>query len=895
MAMKNSVERFPILLVLVLFFFSGALALVYQVVWARIMMHVFGATAVAVGTVLAAFMSGMATGSWLIGKIADRTPNSLRLYAWLEIGIGLAALTSHVVLSRIVTTPLGLHELSGSSPAAFALIRFLLAFLLVMGPTVLMGATLPVLTRLFSRRYPVRVGISLSTLYATNTLGAVTGVLMTGFLLIGKYGIHAPVYSAVVGNLLIGGVAWLVSRKSLEEDSREQRESPPLGVADNSIVGRRIVRVIIIGLGISGFTSFAYEIYWTRSLVFVLGNSTYALTAMLSAFLTGIALGGYLIRFVLNRIRDRTVVFGCVQVLLGISSALALPLLFSMGDTRSLSQYLIGASSDPLHLILSGFGLAFLVMLVPATLIGTTIPLVGAIGTRNPEQTGSSVGRVYAVNTIGNVLGALLPGIFLLHWFGIQRGVLVMATMNVILGFTILFLRLPSLSLGPASALVLPVGLAVTALILSSAPIQFQFPSEGESRLHKTLFYREGPSATTKVFWDPGSDEKLMSIDGIVIGGTGTTEFKQLLLAHVPKLLLQDVSKELSIGLGSGILVSESLRHSRVQQITCVEIEPGVIEGAGFFTAENNHVLRNEKLRIVNDDIGNYLRSTSDRYQVISADEKTADEYASNGFSYSLEYYELLHDRLAPGGLLAQWVPATLPPAQYQMILKTVSQIFPHMQLWYFLPAYKRGPFNSLVIASKQRIPVSYDFINQQMAENPKAYRHLAPYGLTSALALLPHFVADEGFIREAVEAAPVNSLEYPYYEFYYPWDYAAEKEKKSVSNHLFISSLRRKAESSFLSRLESEGGISARLKQTFAAEDAYLSNFPKFLNGIPLESTYRLFDQTLAMAPWNDSLRARIFTIYSYLAHSRRGSYDHAQLLRRANALYPRAEIADH
>ncbi|MGB5486270.1 MAG: fused MFS/spermidine synthase, partial [Lysobacterales bacterium] len=200
----------PPALVLLLYFLSGATALIYEVVWSRLLMHVFGSTAVALGTVLAAFMAGMAVGSWLIGKAADKSSNCLRLYAYLEIGLALAALVSHILLSRIAPAHLALHDLFGFSEAIFGVIRFLLAFLLVMAPTIMMGATLPVLARfLVNRRH--KVGINLSTLYATNTFGAVSGVLLTGFFLIGTYGIHIPVYIAVTANLLIGCVAWLAS------------------------------------------------------------------------------------------------------------------------------------------------------------------------------------------------------------------------------------------------------------------------------------------------------------------------------------------------------------------------------------------------------------------------------------------------------------------------------------------------------------------------------------------------------------------------------------------------------------------------------------------------------------------------------------------------------------
>jgi len=877
-------------LILLLFFLSGALALVYQVVWSRMMMQVFGSTAMAVGTVLAAFMSGMALGSWFFGKVADRKRNCLLLYAWLEIGIALAALASHVLLSKISPAHQAIYQLVGSSAAVFALVRFLMAFLLVMAPTVLMGATLPVLTR-YRARHQARVGINLSTLYALNTFGAVTGVLITGFFLIGRYGIHIPVYIAAIGNLLIGCITWLVSTRL---SNAKAAASPPAAEpeqgqdsASGTLLSPGIYRLVLFGLGLSGFTSFAYEIYWTRSLVFVLGNSTYALTTMLGAFLTGIALGGYLIRFFLIRIRDHSVVFGWIQVLLGIFSAMALPLLFSFDDPQSLSQYIIKTSTQAIPLIFAGFGLAFLVMLIPATLIGATFPLVGQIGVRDLNKTGASVGRIYAINTLGNVLGALLPGFFLLNWLGIQKGILAMAAINTTLGFVILFLRLLRPPRHKLWRLALPMLLVFSVTIMSSTPIHFQFPSDGEYDFFQTIFYREGPLATTKVYVNPRANEKHMSVDGIVIGGTGYSEFKQLLLAHLPKLLVEDVSRELSVGLGSGILAGESAQHSRVREITAVEIEPGVIEGAARFTQENHQVLENPAVNIVVDDIGNFLRTTSDTYQVITADEKTADEYASNGFSYSLDYYELLRKHLAPGGIVAQWVPTTLPPRQYRMVLKTFSRSFPHVQLWYFPPAHKRGPFNTILIGSNEAIAVKYHHIKRQFEENPEAFKSLVPYGLTSAEAVIPHFVADRETIIRAVEMASLNSLDHPRYEFFYPWDYTIDRQNKFMANHEFLLELKRKAYVEFLTSLGQGMQDSGRMNQTFAAEFRYQSGFGKFLQGIPVEEQYRIFDGALATAPWNDSLRARIYAQYEHIASSSRNPLERKRRMRKAHALY--------
>jgi spermidine synthase len=881
-------KEIPITLVLLLFFVSGAVGLVYEVVWSRMMMHVFGSTALAVGTVLAAFMSGLALGAWLIGKLADRSSNCLRLYAVLEIGIALSALVSHLLLSRFDPVHIALFEFAGSSATAFATIRFLLAFLLVLVPTVFMGATLPVLTRFLAGRHKL-IGIDLSTLYAINTLGAVTGVMLTGFFLIGKFGIHVPVYMAVTGNLLIGGIAWVASRSlPTTKNNPEQTGPDPVQHQDRSqqFLAPWAYRLILAGLGISGFTSFAYEIYWTRALVFILGNSTYALTMMLSAFLSGIALGGYLIRFLIRRFEDRAVIFGWVQVLLGVFSALALPLLFAVSDPQSLNQFLIQNSNEGPTLVFTSFGVAFLVMLIPATLIGTTFPLVGQIYIRDPRRAGSSVGRLYAINTLGNVLGALLPGLVLIAWLGIQKGILAMAALNIGIGFIILWIRLTVPSRDMAWRLALPALLFFTVYGASLAPIQFQFPSDGEQPYFQTLFYREGPLATTKVYLNPRTAEKHMSVDGIVIGGTGFSEYKQLLLAHLPKLLLKDVSYELSVGLGSGILAGESARHEGVAGITGIEIEPSVIEGAKYFEQENHGVLDNSRVEIVVDDIGSFLRTTSASYQVITADEKTADEYASNGFSYSRDYYELLRQHLVTGGLVAQWVPTTLPPRQYQMVLRTFAETIPYTQLWYFLPASKRGPFNTILIGSNEPILVDYDHIGRQFTDNREAYKSLMPYGLNSPEAVLPHFIADGNTILDAVSAAEINSLDHPRYEFFYPWDYAMERQK-FTENHELIILLKSAAQENFLTGLKLDSPTEGKMEQTLAAEQQYLAGFGQFLAGMPLAEQYRIFDAALAAAPWNDSLRARIYAQYTYLAMSQKNPSERARLKRKADSLY--------
>ena len=869
-------------LVLSLFFFSGALGLVYQVVWVRMLTHVFGTTAIAVGIVLAAFMSGLALGSWLLGKLADRRPNPLRFYAQLEVGIGLTALAAHLLLQQVTPVYLALHEFSGQSETLLAVMRFVLAFGLVMMPTFLMGATLPVLVKFMLRRLEA-AGADLGTLYAVNTTGAVAGVVACGFLLIGAIGIHSTVYLAVAGNLLIGVAAYLGSRhvvpafEHVPDDVRRAGDSDLPQLPATSVAWP----LLLLALFLSGVASFAYEIYWSRSLVFLLGNSTYALSTMLTAFIAGIALGSFLSRLFIDRVRDRIALFGWIQIAIAASAAAALPLLFAVAEPQALRQTLGQAVGNVELLIAWRFGVALLVMLLPATLIGFTFPLIGRIGIADLGFAGERVGLVYAINTLGNVVGALLPGFVLLSWLGIQRGILLMAVLNLVIGLGFLIARLRyeaylrwATPLAAASALVL----------LAQTPLDFQFPSENETSRHRTLFYRDGPSATTKVTLDPLNGAKEMAIDGIVIGGNTFTEYKQLLLAHLPKLLRDDVSTELSIGLGSGMLVGESLRHDRVDQVTSVEIEPSVVAGAAYFNDQNDAVLANPRLRIVIDDISNFLRTTTQRYQVISADEKTSLDYASNGFSYSSEYYDLLRRRLAPGGIVIQWVPANLPPGQYRMVLKTFSASFPQVLMGFFMPAHRESGYNTILIGAESELRLDSERIDRELSENASAFANLTRYGLTTSTSILAQFVATGDTIRRAVAEAELNTLAHPRYEFYSPRDYAVPLKKRVAANIRFVERLQRDGADDMRAILTLGGGDArARFDAAIAAEKAYLDGYRISLGPVNAGDIFARYDLALGLAPWNRNLRERIALHYTDIANAQRNPGARRLLLQRA------------
>lgn len=487
-------------LIFSLFFLSGACGLIYQVVWTRMMTHIFGATVLAVSTVLAAFMTGLALGSYYLGKKGDRSENPLKRYAVYEIGIGLAGLITRVLLDQIAPLSVWMTRTFGYSFTLFSIGRFIVVFLLILVPTTLMGATLPILSRFIIKRFE-NMGRSLGSLYVSNTLGAVCAGLFTGFYLIGSLGIHNSIYLAVALNIGVGLVAWFVAkdadssgRESKTVESQEKTGEP---ISDPNPWRRRQQQLLLGGFALSGVTSFAYQVLWTRALVFYVGNSTYAFTIMLTTFLVGIAIGGYLVRFFVDRLSDPMKCFAWVQVAIGLSAVVAMPLLnVAVGSTGIVAWF--AAMDIPWGAtVLPRFVMSFSLVLIPTVLVGMTFPLVGKIMVTNLKRTGEDVGKVYAVNTVGNIVGALLPAFVLIPVLGINKGILAMAVVNVAIGMVLIAYGRAQLPRWRYFAL---GGIAALVAMVAGVPLTSQFSSDTENTRDQVLFYREGVVATTKVY-----------------------------------------------------------------------------------------------------------------------------------------------------------------------------------------------------------------------------------------------------------------------------------------------------------------------------------------------------------------------------------------------------------
>lgn len=767
----------------VLFVLSGAAGLVYQVVWSRLLNQIFGVSAHAVTAVLATYLGGLALGAWILGPLADRVSRPLRLYGWLELGIGASAVGGTAVIGAL--DPLHLWAASRLAPDSVALagVRAALASAIVLPPTILMGATLPAMTRAFVHR-PGTVGRNVASLYALNTAGAVLGALAAGFVLVRALGVHPTLWLAAAANATVGAAALALSRRC-------EREVAPV-VAPGPAVFARERRLslegawVLAAIALSGFASLALEVLWTRLLVLVFGTSTYAFATMLATFLVGIALGSFLARTVVDRVRDPRRAFAWIQVGIAASTAATLP--FVRAFVLELHEW-FDADSRWLTATAARFGASFLVMIVPTILIGTTFPLAGRIWARRVETLGGRLGQVYGANTVGNILGAVIGGFAILPALGMQRGIALVALLNLVAA-ALAFLPLGTLLVRPRGVVrVLGASAAIYAplvgvLVWRPPPL----PGTGGERFDRTLYYREGLVSTVKVFQRANDGaQTVMSVDGTTIGQSNAgVDHKQQVLAHLPFLLRPDAPprRVLSIGLGSGILIGEVAKHPGVERVECVEISPSVIEGARVFAPHNGDVLSNPRVRVVNDDGMAYLRRTEAAYDAIVSDGKSRSGHAGNALFYSLDYYRVAHARLAPDGIMLQWVPLDVGPEELKVIVRTFTAVFQHAYLWL-------GP-ESAFLAGLER-PLAVDLAAVDRLLERAEFAGIRRHGWRAATDLSALLIADAASLRRfAPGDGPMNSLETPILEFHSLADGAGTQAQRRTHNLSALAQLRR-------------------------------------------------------------------------------------------------------
>ncbi len=724
------------LLLILLFLTSGATGLVYELIWTRELVFVFGGTTYAITTVLVAFMGGLGLGSYLAGRWAGRVRRPGLAYGLLELFIGLYALAVPAMLDAAEPLYRQLYPLVAETPGLLNAARFIVGAVLLVLPTTAMGATLPILVRYISATES-SPGRAVGLLYGINTLGAMVGVLASGFVLIPVFGLAQATRIAAASNLLIGLIALAALRRQVPV------ATPAPATARSAATGR----AVLVTCAASGFVAMAYQIAWTRALVMSLGSSTYSFTCILAAFILGLAVGSLVAARFVDRLRQPLTAIGWAQTGIGLAAALVLPV---TGAAPILVYWLVERFAQNYDLLLAAqFTLVIAVTFVPTFLLGLLFPLFARVlATEAGDDASAATGRLYGVNTIGTILGSFLAGFVLIRLLGAQPLIVFGTLVNAGLGVWLLRrTRAPRASLAIVAAVAtLAIGLTIgrwDPYVLSSGPFIAGFDPRRLADRVELLSYQEGVDMTvsvTRAEVDPGLIS--LRVNAKTDASTSLPDMTtQLVLGHLPLLLHPDPQQVCVIGLGSGMTLGAVTEHVAPTRIDSVEISAIVIDAAEqHFSSYNNNATRDPRVRMLRADGRNHLLLTDATYDVIIS-VPSNPWIAGVANLFTREYFELCRAHLGTDGILAFWMQGYMMPVDnFRTVVRTLQQVFPHTSLW------EMGDNDYLVLASADMPTPDFSALGERCAGNVQA--DLFRIALAEPEQLLGRFVTGTETLR---------------------------------------------------------------------------------------------------------------------------------------------------
>src|SRR5712692_1838142 len=781
--------------ILLCFFASGMSSLVYQVVWVRELVLVFGATTFAVSTVLTSFMGGLALGSYYFGRRSETVARPLRLYGLLEIGIGLYGLAVPFIFAALPTVYHSFWRSLQLPFFALSIVRFVFATLVLIVPTALMGATLPVLASFYARD-AVRIGLRVGALYALNTFGAVLGAAATGFVLIPAVGMNATTTTAAAINILLGFVALTVSRtaealRPLNEAAPELADGPPLSRKSlrslDRDVSRRQIATVIAGFAVSGFVALSYEVIWSRVLSLIIGSSVYAFSIMLTTFLIGLAGGAAIAARVVDRIRRPVQTFALIEVCIGVTSLIGAYLFDDLPYVFVQLYRWVDSSAFGL-LLFARFLIASFVIVVPTFLLGSLFPLVVRIisSGKLARATGRTVGDAYAANTVGAIAGSFASGFILIPWLGLLGSMRLCVALNfVVAGITFVVCgyhrgegrgqrRRFTTALGAAASVLL----IITAVlikppwdpeIMSSAVYRYAPSLTDKSRQElsdylkhgqgETIFYKEGITATVAVQQQGAG--RVLKVNGKSEASTSGDMPTQILIGMLPLLVREQTDDVLLIGLGSGVTLG-SVEQFPVKRVTCVELEPAVIEASQRFEDVNNHPLEDPRLRLVSNDGRNFIYTTDEKFDVIVS-EPSNPWVTGVANLFTLEYFKRGAERLKEDGLFSQWLQIyEMAPEDVRTLIATFREAFPQVYL------FRGAEGDLLLLGSNSGCRLDLSILKSHFDE-PNVGGDLKRIGASRAADIISRFYLGPAEVTKMAAGARLNTDDNALIEFNAP------------------------------------------------------------------------------------------------------------------------------
>lgn len=781
--MKNG--RIPIdsRLFTTLFFLSGAAGLIYEILWMRKFSLFFGSDIYSSSIVLAVFMGGLAFGGYIASRIADKTDYPIAWYALLEIAVGIYAIFFERLLTIFMPFIGAAYlKLYQQYPLSYHLIRIAVAVFLLIIPTVMMGATLPLILKAFTKNMHA-LGKVTGHFYAINTIGALCGVFFSGFILMPRLGFNVMNLIAASLNIGVGIMALLFFTFDNKRTIPifQDYEIKEKGSSDITGVIRR--KSVLIAIAVSGFGSLALEVIWTRMLIRSFSATVYSFSTMLIGFLLGIALGSKFIARYLNSSNSAVKILAGIEIALGLSVAaltslsLLIPSLFGalVWGMTNISSRLFGLASVAGALFISAL------FILPSTILfGAAFPAAIKAYNKGMRTTAKDSGRVIFSNTTGAVIGSLTAGFLLIPAFGSKISMLLLSVILFLNGLYV-FKRNMHIT-GPLLNTRRMVYTGITLIFLIAVPVSMpdrtilNYNAQNNTRPN-VIYHSEGIWGIVDVIKNQNGS-MILSIDGNIEADTSIVQRRHFILkAHLPLLSLPSNPKEvLIVGLGLGITASSVAKHADVKRIDIIELLPPVIESQKYLKMVNGDILSDPRVNIRIDDGRNYLKFTKKKYDMITAD-PIHPRISGVGVLYTKEYYELIYGRLKDGGAVLQWMPIySLSERSFEVALRAMWEVFPNTSVWYV-------PGHILLLGNKDRKPVFDHEILERAFKNTEIAKDLETIGIYDAKELLRLEIIPQEKLRSFLnrnnkEKHFVNTEDMPYLEYNAPFEFLVSPEE---------------------------------------------------------------------------------------------------------------------
>ena len=728
-------RHYPVLLFL--FFGSGCAALVYEIVWFQLLQLAIGSSAVSLGVLLATYMGGLCLGSLALPKFVPAKRHPLRVYAALEAGTGVLAilvLFTVPLLDRLYAT-VASHGWRGIVP------RAILAAICLVPPTLLMGASLPAIARWVEA---TAEGVSwLGYLYGGNLAGAVSGCLLAGFYLLRVYDMRAATLVAAAVNFGVAIASYELSRRTDRGAAAESRPVAPRGSA-----------AVYDTIALSGMTALGAEVIWTRLLSVMMGATVYTFSIILAVFLIGLGIGSA----PGSRLAGRS-----PKIALGVSQLLLAAAIFW-------SAYALSASIPywPINPLLSSnawfnFQIdlvrAMWAILPAAILWGASFPLALAAAASPGGDPGLLVGRIYAANTIGAIVGSLGFSLLFIPWLGSQNS---QRLLIALAGIAAAGMLLPMIRSLKAAAAIAAAAAVTGVMIAKTDEVPWLAVAYGRRMLTASgtgdLLYRgEGMNASVVVSRVEGG-QIYFHVSGKVEASTEPFDMRlQRMLGHLPALVHPNPESVLIVGFGAGVTAGTFVVHPEVRKITICEIEKLIPPTTSrYFRNENYDVLHDPRTRVFYDDARHYVLTTDETFDVITSD-PIHPWVKGTATLYSKEYFEVCKRHLKPGGVVTQWVPLyESDPETIKTELATFFDVFPNGTIW--ANDVNGEGYDVVLLGQKDEARIDADQMERRLASAPAVADSLRQVGFSNAAELLGTYAGRATDLRPWLTGAHVNT-----------------------------------------------------------------------------------------------------------------------------------------